>query len=91
MIYLTRLDGTRFVLNSEIIELIEEKPYTIITTTSGKKYIVKEEAKEIIEKATKSESYTEALNVLLQYVDPIKEINENEFDDIENEEDEYDE
>jgi flagellar protein FlbD len=53
MIYLTRLDGTRFVLNSEIIELIEEKPYTIITTTSGKKYIVKEEAKEIIEKAIK--------------------------------------
>ena len=54
------------------------------------KHGMKEEAKEMIEKATKSESYTEALSVLLQYVDPIKEINENEFDDIENEEDEYD-
>jgi len=55
------------------------------------KHGMKEEAKEMIEKATKSESYTEALNVLLQYVDQIKEINENEFDDIENKEDEYDE
>ena len=51
------------------------------------KHGMKEEAKEMIEKATNSGSYTEALNVLLQYVDPI---DESEFDDIENEEDEYD-
>ncbi|HHY23639.1 MAG TPA: flagellar FlbD family protein [Clostridiaceae bacterium] len=56
MIELTRLDDTLFVLNCELIECIEEKPDTIISTISGKKYIVKESTKEVVEKAVKYKS-----------------------------------
>jgi flagellar protein FlbD len=53
MIDLTKLDGETFMLNCELIETIEEKPDTIISTTSGKKYIVKESTDEIIDKIVK--------------------------------------
>jgi flagellar protein FlbD len=53
MIWLTRFNGDNFVLNCELIETAEETPDTIITTTNGKKYIVKENVEEIIEKVIK--------------------------------------
>ncbi|NLC69167.1 MAG: flagellar FlbD family protein [Clostridiaceae bacterium] len=53
MIELTKLDGETFTLNCELIETIEEKPDTIISTTSGKKYIVKETTGEIVDKVVK--------------------------------------
>lgn len=43
MIEVTRLNGTRFTLNAELIETIENNPNTVITLTNGKKYVVKEE------------------------------------------------
>ena len=48
MIYLSRLDGTGFVLNADLIELIEAKPDTVITTTSGKHFIVKESLADVV-------------------------------------------
>ncbi|MDR3348034.1 MAG: flagellar FlbD family protein [Acidaminococcales bacterium] len=39
-----------FVLNSDLIETIEETPDTVITLTSGRKLIVEESAKEIVKK-----------------------------------------
>ena len=41
MIKVTRLNGKEFVINTEIIEFIESTPDTVITTTTGKKVIVK--------------------------------------------------
>lgn len=50
MIRVTRLNGSVYVLNCELIESVEQTPDTIITTTNGKKYVVAESAEEIIEK-----------------------------------------
>lgn len=50
MIKLTRLNGSEFVLNCEIIETVEATPDTVISTTNGKKIIVSETVEEVIEK-----------------------------------------
>lgn len=42
MIDLTRLNGTVFTVNCDLIETIEETPDTVVTLTTGKKLIVKE-------------------------------------------------
>jgi len=42
MIELTRLNDTKFTLNSDLIEIVEEVPDTVITLTTGKKIFVKE-------------------------------------------------
>lgn len=47
LIEVTRLKGTKIIINAELIEIIEETPDTVITLTSGKKYIVSESSKEI--------------------------------------------
>lgn len=43
------------------------------------KHQMRDEAKDMIEKITKSESYTKALSIVLQYVDPIEK--EGEYED----------
>lgn len=53
MIELTRLNGTTFALNCELIETVEETPDTIISTTNGKKFVVTESIEEIVEKVVK--------------------------------------
>lgn len=42
MIDLTKLNGTAFTLNAELIETVEEVPDTVVTLTTGKKIFVKE-------------------------------------------------
>ena len=46
MINLTKLNGDSFVLNAELIKTVEETPDTVITTTTGHKFIVQEKAEE---------------------------------------------
>ena len=41
MIEVTRLNGKGLTINSDLIEMIEETPDTVITLTTGKKIIVK--------------------------------------------------
>ncbi|MDD5659168.1 MAG: flagellar FlbD family protein [Actinomycetota bacterium] len=48
MIELHRLDNTKILINSDLIECIEEIPDTIITLITGNKYIVKEDFKKIV-------------------------------------------
>ena len=48
MIRVHRLSGEEFVLNAHHIEIMEEKPDTVITLTNDRKYIVKESIEEII-------------------------------------------
>jgi len=50
MIELTRLNNMSVVVNSELIQCIEETPDTVITLTNGYKYVVKEKPSDIIEK-----------------------------------------
>ncbi|HOQ37738.1 MAG TPA: flagellar FlbD family protein [Acetivibrio sp.] len=50
MIKLTRLNGTEFVLNCELIEVVEQTPDTVISTTNGKKFVVVENIDEIVKK-----------------------------------------
>lgn len=47
MIELTRINESKFTLNAEIIEMVEETPNTVITLTTGKKIIVKESRQEV--------------------------------------------
>lgn len=48
MIKLTRLNEEQFVLNAELIKTVEENPNTVITLTTGNKYIVKESTDEVV-------------------------------------------
>lgn len=50
MIALHRLNGEEIFLNHHHIEIMEEKPDTIITLSNDKKYLVKEPIDEIIKK-----------------------------------------
>ena len=57
MIYLTRLNKSIIVLNSDLIEFVEALPDTIITLTTGQKIIVKESVDEIVEKVKDYKRY----------------------------------
>jgi len=48
MIRLTRLSRASLILNSDLIEHIEETPDTLITLTSGQKLMVLESPDEIV-------------------------------------------
>jgi len=47
MVWLTRFDGTRFVLNADLIECAEATPDTILTLTNGHHYVVREGVDEV--------------------------------------------
>jgi len=48
LISLTRLNGTTLHINALLIETVEQTPDTIITLTTGKKYIVLENSSDVI-------------------------------------------
>lgn len=50
MIEVTKLNDDKFVLNAELIKTVEETPDTVITITTGNKYIVKESVEDVIKK-----------------------------------------
>ena len=47
---LTRLNGTTFHLNAELIEQIDSAPDTVITLVTGNNIIVKERAEDVVQK-----------------------------------------
>lgn len=47
MIDVTRLNDSKLTINADLIEKVEESPDTVITLTSGNKFIVKESRQEI--------------------------------------------
>ncbi len=53
MIKVTRINGGAFVVNSELIEFIEEKPETIICLTTGKRIMIRESVEDVIDKVAK--------------------------------------
>ena len=50
MIILTKLDGKEFLLNEELIEVVNETPDTVIVLENGHSYIVRESISELVEK-----------------------------------------
>ena len=52
MITLTKLNGTKFVLNCDLIETIQENPDTTIRLSNGNVYIVKEPSDMVIDLTT---------------------------------------
>ena len=44
MIQVTRMNGSTLMLNADLIESLEETPDTVVTLTTGHKFIVKESA-----------------------------------------------
>ncbi len=53
MIQLTKINGHQIVLNSDLIEYIEETPDTVITLNNNDKVIVRDRMTEIIEKVVR--------------------------------------
>lgn len=50
LILLTRLNGSHFYLNPELIQSVEKTPDSVITLVSEKKLVVKESPEEIRER-----------------------------------------
>lgn len=50
MITVTSLNGSEFVLNSSLIETLNEIPETKVTLTSGRSYLVLESIDEVVSK-----------------------------------------
>ena len=48
MIILTKLNGEKFMLNPDLIEIVTESPDTVITTSTGHSYIVEQSMNEIL-------------------------------------------
>ena len=48
MIKLTRFNDSLFVVNADLIEIIEATPDTIVSLTTGHKILVKESVDEVI-------------------------------------------
>jgi flagellar protein FlbD len=48
MITLTRLSGTVFALNADLIERVDSTPDTVVTLVDGKKYVVTDTLEEVM-------------------------------------------
>jgi flagellar protein FlbD len=50
MIQLTRLNNHPLVVNSDLIKFVEQAPDTVITLLSGEKIVVRESARDVLER-----------------------------------------
>lgn len=50
MIRLTRINHRPLVVNCDLIEHVESTPDTVISMTTGQKFVVRESAEEVIER-----------------------------------------
>ncbi|MDE6909912.1 MAG: flagellar FlbD family protein [Lachnospiraceae bacterium] len=64
MIEVTKINGSKILVNTNLIETVEETPDTVITLTDGKKIIIKESRHEIknLVKLTRQEYFRSLLN-----------------------------
>ncbi|MEM9166989.1 MAG: flagellar FlbD family protein [Planctomycetota bacterium] len=51
MISVTRLNGTEFIVNAELIKTVESTPDTIITLINGDRMVVREPMRDVLERA----------------------------------------
>ena len=64
MIWVTRLNGSEIVVNADLIETVESTPDTVVTLVDGKKYVVHESARDIVERVR---AYRAAILSLLEH------------------------
>ncbi|PKM80893.1 MAG: flagellar protein FlbD [Firmicutes bacterium HGW-Firmicutes-14] len=50
MIRVTRMNGFDLIINAELIEFIESTPDTVLTLTTGKKFVLKDSVQDIIDR-----------------------------------------
>ncbi|HUB03249.1 MAG TPA: flagellar FlbD family protein [Terriglobales bacterium] len=50
MIQLTRLNNHPLAVNSDLIKFVEQSPDTVITLVNGEKIVVRETARDVLEK-----------------------------------------
>ena len=64
MIEVTKINGTKLLVNTSLIETVEETPDTVITLTDGKKIIVKESRYEVrnLVRSTRQEYFKGIVN-----------------------------
>jgi flagellar protein FlbD len=48
VIYVTRLDGSQFVVNADLIETVEHTADTVITLLDGKKLVVNTTVQDVV-------------------------------------------
>ena len=65
MIMLTRLSGSVFALNPDLIERIDTTPDTVVTLVDGKKYVVTDTLEEIVGAVRRHRGEILALSTLL--------------------------
>lgn len=58
MINLTRLNGEKIFINMDLIEIMEQTPDTVVTLTTGKKFVVKESIAQINSEIVKFKKLT---------------------------------
>ena len=64
MIKVSRINDSQIVINSDLIQTMEETPDTVITLTTGTKYVVKESCQELVDRIVeyKRRVYSGVLN-----------------------------
>lgn len=70
MITLTRLSGSVFLLNADLIERVDSTPDTIVTLVDGKKYVVSETMTQVLDAVVAFRGEIVALGSLLDAVHP---------------------
>jgi flagellar protein FlbD len=66
MITLTRLSGSVFALNSDLIERVDATPDTVVTLVDGKKYVVTESLDEVVDSVRRHRGEVLALSTCLE-------------------------
>jgi flagellar protein FlbD len=64
MILVTRLNGTQFFVNAELIQYVEPTPDTVITLMNNNKLIVKDKPQEIVEKIIEYQQKIRSSNLI---------------------------
>lgn len=77
MISLTRLSGSQFVLNSDLIERIDSTPDTVITLIDGSKYVVSEDMRRVVAAIRLHRAEVIALSGYVQVTSVLDELNAN--------------
>ena len=68
MIMLTRINGSRFALNCDLIERVESTHDTVLTLVDGTRYLVTESVDEVVESVRAYRASIVALSHQLQSV-----------------------
>lgn len=50
MIRVTKLNSTEVIVNADLIEFVERTPDTLITLTTGRKFMVRESPQELLDR-----------------------------------------